>query len=110
MRPRIKTLLLHRPVLPARLTGFVNELRASAVAWTIHKLLLSDEFTVEFKLLWVELAVYPGLRSNRRPAFNGAGDKTRTYDLMITNQLLYQLSYTGDWVRGLEGADRKRKY
>lgn len=26
---------------------------------------------------------------------NGAGDKTRTYDLMITNQLLYQLSYTG---------------
>ena len=25
----------------------------------------------------------------------GAGDKTRTYDLMITNQLLYQLSYTG---------------
>ena len=26
---------------------------------------------------------------------NGAGDRTRTYDLMITNQLLYQLSYTG---------------
>ena len=26
---------------------------------------------------------------------SGAGDKTRTYDLMITNQLLYQLSYTG---------------
>ena len=25
----------------------------------------------------------------------GAGDRTRTYDLMITNQLLYQLSYTG---------------
>src|SRR5436190_4482838 len=29
------------------------------------------------------------------PNFTGAGDRTRTYDLMITNQLLYQLSYTG---------------
>ena len=26
---------------------------------------------------------------------NGAGDRSRTYDLLITNQLLYQLSYTG---------------
>ena len=27
--------------------------------------------------------------------FNGAGDGTRTRDLLITSQLLYQLSYTG---------------
>ena len=27
--------------------------------------------------------------------FYGADDGTRTRDLMITNQLLYQLSYTG---------------
>ena len=26
--------------------------------------------------------------------FNGASDVTRTHDLLITNQLLYQLSYT----------------
>ena len=26
----------------------------------------------------------------------GAGGRTRTHDLLITNQLLYQLSYTGD--------------
>ncbi len=26
---------------------------------------------------------------------NGAGTKSRTRDLLITNQLLYQLSYTG---------------
>jgi hypothetical protein len=26
---------------------------------------------------------------------NGAGVRSRTADLMITNQLLYQLSYTG---------------
>jgi hypothetical protein len=26
---------------------------------------------------------------------DGAGNKSRTRDLMITNQLLYQLSYTG---------------
>ncbi len=27
---------------------------------------------------------------------NGAGDRIRTYDLRITNALLYQLSYTGN--------------
>jgi hypothetical protein len=27
---------------------------------------------------------------------NGAGKWTRTTDLLITNQLLYQLSYSGD--------------
>ena len=27
--------------------------------------------------------------------FNGAGDRSRTHDLLITSQLLYQLSYTG---------------
>ena len=26
---------------------------------------------------------------------SGAGDRSRTYDLRITNALLYQLSYTG---------------
>ena len=26
----------------------------------------------------------------------GAGDRNRTDDLLITNQLLYQLSYTGN--------------
>ncbi len=26
---------------------------------------------------------------------NGAGERTRTADLLITNQLLYQLSYAG---------------
>jgi hypothetical protein len=30
-----------------------------------------------------------------------AGDRTRTYDMLITNQLLYQLSYAGlgTWTR-----------
>ncbi len=27
---------------------------------------------------------------------SGAGDRTRTYDPLITNEMLYQLSYTGD--------------
>ena len=27
--------------------------------------------------------------------WNGAGDRTRTYDPIITNDVLYQLSYTG---------------
>ena len=29
------------------------------------------------------------------PGDYGAGDRSRTYDLLITNELLYQLSYTG---------------
>ena len=29
------------------------------------------------------------------PSESGAGDRSRTYDLLITNELLYQLSYTG---------------
>ena len=34
---------------------------------------------------------------------NGAGTKIRTRDLLITNQLLYQLSYTGTgYIRGDE--------
>ena len=33
---------------------------------------------------------------DRRPRFtHGAGEKSRTPDLRITNALLYQLSYTG---------------
>ena len=30
------------------------------------------------------------------PTSSGAGEKTRTSDLRITNALLYQLSYTGE--------------
>ena len=29
------------------------------------------------------------------PLQDGAGDRSRTHDLLITSQLLYQLSYTG---------------
>ena len=29
-------------------------------------------------------------------AIPGAGERNRTLDLLITNELLYQLSYTGD--------------
>ena len=32
---------------------------------------------------------------HKTPVFSGAGGQTRTADLMITNQLLYQLSYAG---------------
>ncbi len=35
--------------------------------------------------------------SNKLTLFVGAGDGTRTRDLLITNQLLYQLSYTSVW-------------
>ena len=32
--------------------------------------------------------------ATREPLHDGAGDGTRTRDLLITSQLLYQLSYT----------------
>ena len=32
----------------------------------------------------------------------GAGTRSRTRDLLITSQLLYQLSYTGFFIRGAE--------
>ena len=35
----------------------------------------------------------------------GAGDRSRTYDLLITNELLYQLSYTGG-IRGGESVGK----
>jgi hypothetical protein len=35
--------------------------------------------------MWVDL---------RKPG-NGADNRSRTYDLLITNELLYQLSYIG---------------
>ena len=34
------------------------------------------------------------LRQGKIGRFAGAGDVTRTHDLLITNQLLYRLSYT----------------
>jgi|AraplaMF_Col_mLB_1032019.scaffolds.fasta_scaffold71971_2 hypothetical protein len=36
----------------------------------------------------------------------GAGDRSRTHDLLITSQLLYQLSYTGKWWR-MTGSNRR---
>lgn len=39
-----------------------------------------------------DLQSAPFNHSGIRP--HGAGNRTRTYDLLITNQLLYQLSYT----------------
>ena len=37
----------------------------------------------------------PGAELTAPAALCGAGEETRTPDLLITNQLLYQLSYTG---------------
>ena len=37
---------------------------------------------------------------------NGAGEQTRTADLLITNQLLYQLSYAGPGGMGTHGLRR----
>ena len=47
------------------------------------------------------LAVFNGgLRKVWETNDLGAGTKIRTRDLLITNQLLYQLSYTGSKTRG----------
>ena len=41
-------------------------------------------------------------KKHRKPKFSmlfGAGGVTRTHDLLITNQLLYRLSYTSDFLK-----------
>ena len=40
----------------------------------------------------------------------GAGDWTRTHNLLITNQLLCQLSYTGVWCLKVESNRRQRDF
>ena len=40
--------------------------------------------------------------------FYGASNRTRTYDLLITNQLLYQLSYTSILIKFIGGNNRDR--
>ena len=40
----------------------------------------------------------------------GAGDWTRTHNLLITNQLLCQLSYTGAWCLKVESNRRQRDF
>ena len=40
----------------------------------------------------------------------GAGDWTRTHNLLITNQLLCQLSYTGMWCLKVESNRRQRDF
>ena len=42
--------------------------------------------------------------------WGGAGDWTRTHNLLITNQLLCQLSYTGMWCLGAESNHRQADF
>ena len=55
------------------------------------------------KSLTTDLQSAPFGHSGTRPyfvlKFSGAGGRTRTPDLLITNQLLYQLSYTSVLLR-----------
>ncbi len=56
------------------------------------------------RTLLVRIFVNPtdnGRIQNERELKSGAGTKIRTRDLLITNQLLYQLSYTG--IRAYQG-------
>ena len=41
--------------------------------------------------------------------FTGAGCRNRTNDLLITNQLLYQLSYTGEIARFSKNTSPSKK-
>ena len=43
-----------------------------------------------------EVSNQPAMQTGCLPYYNGAGRRIRTDDLLITNQLLYQLSYAGN--------------
>jgi hypothetical protein len=45
-------------------------------------------------------------QSHKTAIYEGAGSRIRTDDLLITNQLLYQLSYAGVYYRGCGFEDR----
>ena len=42
------------------------------------------------------ITILQRIRKKSKDIPSGAGTKSRTRDLLITNQLLYQLSYTGE--------------
>ena len=42
----------------------------------------------------------PRLATSLPLQYDDAGDRSRTHDLLITSQLLYQLSYTGKYGGG----------
>ncbi len=54
------------------------------------------------------------MERSAQPKVDGASDGARTHDLLITNQGLYQLSYTGLFVvcggsRGADEADQRER-
>ncbi len=58
--------------------------------------------TVRRKAL--EIKENPDFHIDGNPGENGAGNVTRTHDLLITNQLLYRLSYTSMYTLLISGA------
>ncbi len=59
----------------------------------------------------IHLAALESVRFARcSDASCGAGDWTRTHNLLITNQLLCQLSYTGAWCLKVESNRRQRDF
>ena len=61
--------------------------------------------------MWVKTVIYVGQEILQKvmktaeiirfPLFSGANDVTRTHDLLITNQLLYRLSYISIFTFGV---------
>ena len=79
--------------------GFcVRPARASAPAWSSLRTRLTAAQARESPGPRLPCACQLGKRRGGRrgtPRNNGADERTRTADLLITNQLLYQLSYVG---------------
>ena len=76
----------------------------SAIPARVKKLVDGDGFEPS-KSATADLQSAPFGRSGTHPQiklenYNGAGEGTRTPDLLITNQLLYQLSYTSNCLYG----------
>ena len=69
--------------------------KTSRLLSTLRFYLVGEDGFEPSKSKTTDLQSAPFGRSGTRPY--GAGDGTRTRDLLITNQLLYQLSYTSIW-------------
>ena len=62
------------------------------------------------KSVTADLQSAPFGHSGTRPYEVGAGDGNRTCNLLITNQLLCQLSYTSKWCLRVESNHRHRDF
>ena len=108
-RPACESTVIHRPSVNITFTTRKKTPVKVSFWWTEvdsnHRSLRRQIYSL------IHLAALESVRFARcSDASCGAGDWTRTHNLLITNQLLCQLSYTGAWCLKVESNRRQRDF